>query len=650
MRAIYLPVAFLMAAMLGLVALRAQAQELPFPGPKDPAEIQKLAETLKSDASEFDKAFACKRLAIIGTKEAVDALASLLTDEKLSHYGRYGLEPIPDPAAGEALRNAMGKVKGDLLIGVITSIGVRKDEAAITELTKHLRSTDNALAAAAASALGSIGGDEAAAVLKEALASEQGARLVGAANGCLICAENLPAAQAAAMYNAVRKANVPQHVRIAATFNAILLGGDEGLALMKEQLGASDLAFFDAGIGAGRKLKAKEQVVEALLKAYADLPAERKAIVVAALGDLGQKAALPTVAKAAASDETVLKIAALRALGSLGDASVVAVLASAANADDEQVAQAAQKSLLRLKGPEVDAAIVAMLDSDNQQHRLVAISMAGERRIADALAKLMKAADDSDKGVRARATRALGEVVGMDSLALIAERVGSARDEDTVAAAKEALEAACIRMPDREVCAAKIIEMFEAAPPELKAYYLELLGTLGGQTALAAVAERARAGSDEVQDAATRVLGEWMGVDAAPVLLEIAKTHPAEKYQIRALRGYIRIARQLDMPESQRVEMYRLALAGAQRDDEKKLALDGLARLGSAEALAAAVEHVDNKQLQRNAIAAAVNISEKIVGADPQAVAKHMPKVVELTRGEQRERAQAVLNSATKKP
>ena len=40
------------------------------------------------------------------------------------------------------------------------------------------------------------------------------------------------------------------------------------------------------------------------------------------------------------------------------------------------------------------------------------------------------------------------------------------------------------------------------------------------------------------------LLGEWMTVDAAPVLLDLAKTAPEEKYQIRALRGYIRLARQ----------------------------------------------------------------------------------------------------------
>ena len=51
---------------------------------------------------------------------------------------RYGLEPIPDPAVDAALRDALGKVKGRLLVGVIGSIGVRRDPKAVPALAKRL--------------------------------------------------------------------------------------------------------------------------------------------------------------------------------------------------------------------------------------------------------------------------------------------------------------------------------------------------------------------------------------------------------------------------------------------------------------------------------------------------------------------------------
>lgn len=108
------------------------------------------------DASDFAKAKACQRLAVVGDDAAVPALGELLTDPKLSHYARFALEPMPGEAADKALRAALGKLEGDLLIGVINSIGRREDTGAIDALAKLRHSDDVAIADAAGDALGRI--------------------------------------------------------------------------------------------------------------------------------------------------------------------------------------------------------------------------------------------------------------------------------------------------------------------------------------------------------------------------------------------------------------------------------------------------------------------------------------------------------------
>jgi len=109
-----------------------------------------------SGASVYAKAKACQRLAVIGDKSAVPALAPLLTDAQLSHYARTALETIPDASADEALRKALGQVQGRLLAGVVTSIGFRKDVKAIGVLARLRLSTDADVAKAADSALARI--------------------------------------------------------------------------------------------------------------------------------------------------------------------------------------------------------------------------------------------------------------------------------------------------------------------------------------------------------------------------------------------------------------------------------------------------------------------------------------------------------------
>ena len=57
-----------------------------------------LIETLRTGTAA-EKALACKALAVYGDKEAVPALASLLTDGQLNSWARIALEAIDDPAA-----------------------------------------------------------------------------------------------------------------------------------------------------------------------------------------------------------------------------------------------------------------------------------------------------------------------------------------------------------------------------------------------------------------------------------------------------------------------------------------------------------------------------------------------------------------------
>ena len=109
-----------------------------------------------SDATEFAKAKACQRLALVGDDDAVPALAGLLSDARLSHYARTALEPMPPGAADQALRDALGKLKGSLLVGVINSIGVRRDPKALTALAEIRHGNDQVVTQAATAAINRI--------------------------------------------------------------------------------------------------------------------------------------------------------------------------------------------------------------------------------------------------------------------------------------------------------------------------------------------------------------------------------------------------------------------------------------------------------------------------------------------------------------
>ena len=145
------------------------------------------AKVLRDKNATIDcKDFICRQLWVIGTKESIPALSKMLADEETSDMARYALERNTSPDAGKALRNAMKKAEGRILIGLVNSLGERRDTESVDaicklvfafeeevdeddEQKKNAKIRDNeTLSLAAISALGKIGGEKAMATLADA--------------------------------------------------------------------------------------------------------------------------------------------------------------------------------------------------------------------------------------------------------------------------------------------------------------------------------------------------------------------------------------------------------------------------------------------------------------------------------------------------
>ena len=261
-----------------------------------------------------------------------------------------------------------------------------------------------------------------------------------------------------------------------------------------------------------------------------------------------------------------------------------------------------------------------------------------------AVDELVSMIDDADAATRLAALRALGQVVDPPRLSVLTSRLLAAKDPDERATVQQSLRAACRRAADRDECARQLQSMATQCERDTQPFVIELLGSVGGGVALDAVAALAHEGDESVQDAATGVLGRWRTPDVAPALIDLARTAPQQKYRIRALRGYLRVIRQMDLPDADKLAMFRQAVEVATRDEEKILAVESLGRIPTAEALAEVLKQLDNETLRATACAAAVSIAEQVVRDQPGAVAEPMRRVLAVTVDpEIARRAQAVL-------
>ena len=632
--------------MISLLLSTAALAQQPLPAEGDESQLLAI---LNSDAELFDKAKACQRLAIIGTSKSVPVVAKLLANPGLSHYARTALEANPSLEVDKAFREALGELKGRQLVGVINSIATRKDRQSVDALVSLAAGDDNEVAAAAVSALGAFATPESISAVQQALTGKPSLR-VTAADACLTAADRLllegKNAGALVVLAALRKAELPKHINVASRLGEIRAGSQNVNELMNSYLRDNDPALFRIGLELAHHLTDAKTTGQ-LVKQLDALPAARQILLMHVLGDRGDASALPTVIEAADSDEINMKLAAVRVLGTLGDGTVVPILLKAAVSDDEALAITARDSLAVLGGDDVDNQLANQLENSDGQERLVLVDVAGRRGINRVIPLLLKYVSSDDPELRNSAIDGLGMTVGLKDFPQLVDRMLAMGSSPSAKPMKEALRKASQRMGDRDAASKVLLDRTTEASAAAKIELMDLLIYVGGKQALAGAQAAARGDDESAADAATRALGRWLTPDAAPVLLELAKTgNPA--YRVRCLRGYIRIIRQFGLRSGQRLQMSKMAFAAASRDEERKLVLDTLTRFPSAQGLRMITPHLRNSSLREDASKAAVMIGEKIVGNDPKAVADAMTKVIAATKNEEIAKRAKVLIARTK--
>jgi HEAT repeat protein len=595
-----------------------------------PEEVRQLCAALR-DGSPQARAQACQRLAVIGSPEAVPALAALLGDPKLAAYGRLALEAIPGPAVGEALRAALGTLQGNLLVGVINSLGVRRDGQAVPELGRRLAAEDGAVADAAAAALGRIANREAGQALTAAFDVAAQARRPALGDACLACAGRWLAQgdrePAEVLYERVRQADVSRHQRVAATRGVILARQAAGLPVLVELLRSDDPALLGLALALARELP-DPQVVPTLSTALPTLPPAVQVSLLEALADRGEASVAAAVRVAAGSTAVPVRVAALKALGRVGDASCTDLLLAglAPDRSPEETA-AALSSLRRIKGPAVDAALVAALPVGPPALRVALIRVLAERDARSSVGALLEQAAAQDAKVSEAAFAALAAVGRAEDLPRLARLLLACRHDSARDAAVRAVGALAQQVPDVAHRADSLLALWpEAQDSASRCLLIRALGSIGNHAAFAALRGALSGDDAQARDTALRAFASWPDATPASLLLDFASAAKEPVPRALALRAGLRLAGMVsgdcETPSRQVVEWFAQAATAAQTPDDKKLLLAGLAALQHPSALPLAQAHLDDAEVQTEAGLAVVQIAATLTAMGQREAAK----------------------------
>jgi len=280
-----------------------------------------------------------------------------------------------------------------------------------------------------------------------------------------------------------------------------------------------------------------------------------------------------------------VRVAAVAALGDLGSPQDVGFLLKIA-CTPGAAARTAGATLTRLRGAGVDPTLLAMLAEAEPREKAELIRVLTARRAAVALPAIFRAASHKDPPVRSAALSALEAMAGRKELpGLLALLVEAVSDGERAAAAK-ATAAACGRAKDPQACSVLVLDALAGAPVPARCALLRLLPTVPADKSLAAVRAAVRDADEQVRDAAVRALTEWPNADALDDLLALAAATTSDTHRVLAVRGCVRaLGLPADRPLDKTAGLYARVLTLAERADERKLVLAGLADVAHPDSL-----------------------------------------------------------------
>jgi len=591
-----------------------------------PEKTKALIAILKSDGGLFEKARACQQLGEVGTSEAVPALAGLLGDEHLSAYARAGLEGISGPAAVQALREAVDRVKGPLLAGVVNSLGVLRDGQAVGTLRRLAFDPNSGVQKEALLALGNISTTESIQVLRPALGQASAAVREDAAAALLLAAQKQMAEGhakiALGIYDAVRKARVSLVYRAGATRGAILARDSGRVSFLIQQLRSDEPVIRNVALLTIREIP-DDSLAAALNGELKKAKPELQIQLLRALIDCHNQQSVQAAQAQASNQDPEVRRAALGALGRIGGRGGAQTLLNAlADKRSAEEVSIATDGLKRIPGASVDDLIVQSLASASQPGlRVDLIRLLEARDATNSTGEILKQASGPDDGVSVAAFSALKSLAGPRELPRLMALTKATRSDGVREAAESAISTVCAKTSGDDSGAKTVLaELNQATSPAERNAWIRILITLGYKEALPAIRKALVDADEAVASNAVRNLGRWPDPTPIDDALGVVETNPSPRLRKYALSSVIDLAAtaadQGQRPDSIIVTWLQRANRSLETVEDKRRVISILGRLKDVGSLRLLLPYLDEPGLRAEASLAVVQIAPALASTD----------------------------------
>jgi HEAT repeat protein len=409
---------------------------------------------------------------------------------------------------------------------------------------------------------------------------------------------------------------------------------EKTLELILQAVHSEHLDLQAAAMDAGRSLPGR-YVTRAWLKEIDKVSPEVGARILELLAQRGDPDAFDGVLTLTKHNDPTIRRAAILTAATLGGERAIPALIDLLKSDPDRLA--AERALAKAPGkPATTAIAYAIPEATPPAAKAALLNVLAARNASGQIDFAIHALKDESPQVRAAAVTALGTLGAAETVPTLIAFLTTAKTDTDRAAAETSILALSRLTPNGDK---RIAPIAGALPTTTdlpnRAALLRILGKLGGPAALDPLLQSIKDPNPDIQDAAVRALANYPAPDdqALATLLDLARNSQNNTHRTLALRAYIRLAGQRQLPADQRLDMYRQSLALSKTADDKKLALAGLSDLGDSRALPLLTPLLDDPETQQESAAAIVRVTRDTRAPNDE-VRAILEKVVQIARDE----------------
>ncbi|MBK8946251.1 MAG: HEAT repeat domain-containing protein [Ignavibacteriae bacterium] len=539
-----------------------------------------LLNFIKSDLSYDAKFFASRELRIVGSEKSINDLKEFLQNEKMSSLARYALESIENEKVDILFCETIPKVSKENQIGIINSLGVRKNKFSIKILSELLNNNDEYIRVSAASALGKIANEDCLPILENHFSvSNMNLRneIFHSYINILdkISIEKNVHSKYLKLYESD---NIPNSIKQAALLG--LLNSSSNLSeeiLVRIKNEPNELKFIPIS-----KIKylPKETDFTNFAKLLTSLSAENQIQLLGVFEIIGCEKTKPFIKNLIDSENEHVRIAAIKSLRKIGNKDDVIFLANTATEKEGDEKYYAREILDVINGQNVDESIMENLKNNNEKLLPELIRSAGNRKILNAVNQILELTKSENKIVKSESFKTLEEIATINDINKIINILKLQKDNGDKRKAEFTISTILKKSDNKNVAADQIIiEFNESKNDNDKFSFLRLLGQTENDNAYNILVKELNNPNKEISLSAINGISLWKNSKPRDILLNVAQQSDGV-IQSAALKGFTNfIEIDKDLMVDQKIEFYKKSLELSKTSNEKNIALDGIGRI-----------------------------------------------------------------------